>query len=152
MFDRITWVISIASKFKDIKDIGDSYKKGEKRVNKKIKERKMKIEINKKKIKMISESNTNKYEIVTIECDDHFATILAQKEWIKKFYPGYVMVMQSLEKIWENKKKYFDRILIENKAWSTKNIYFNMNKFLENESEAVAREIEKIYGTIVETV
>jgi len=71
------------------------------------------------------------FDIVKVNATTHHIGVDSEYSWLKKYYPNYKMVMQSLESIEVNESQslWFDKVEFLDKDGQTKSVYFDISAF-----------------------
>lgn len=92
------------------------------------------IEYEGEKITFEQKTKSLLFDIVKVNATTHHLGVSAEYRWIKKYYPEYNSVSQSLSliKVSNNQSLYFDTVLIRNNNGIEKSIYFDISEFFND--------------------
>lgn len=137
-------IIYMAKLKKSIKEISPSFKC----------KKEFAIELAGEKITFDVKLRSYNYDVVKINAITHILGIQAERAWINKYYPGYKIMVQTLERMTLDNGKLlsFDRLSIH-KGNKKKDIYFDITDFIdgasvsltENTHEYAHQKIKEIY-------
>lgn len=122
----------------------------------KRKEREYRIEYADETITFDVKCKSKNFDIVKINAITHDMGVSAEYEWIKKYYPDFIVCMQTLrrERLKNGEELVFDQMEIVKDQKYHKSIWFDVSSFIDGAhvsfdgkiADYVESTIERIYG------